>query len=251
MYDMVHKMRTRIITSPSFTGDKILAAILFENTMDREIEGLETAQYLWQEKHIVPFLKCDMGLEAENNGVQLMKPIPGLDDLLERAKTKGVYGTKMRSVINSANEVGIKDIVEQQFQIGKQIIKHGLVPIIEPEANVKSPDKSDCEEILKKYLLEHLNELGDDEMVMLKLSIPTKTNLYKECIDHPKCIRVVALSGGYARLEANELLSRQTGMIASFSRALTEGLGHQQSDDEFDRTLKEAVDGIFKASKAG
>jgi len=251
MYDQVHVMRTRIITSPSFTGDKVIGAILFEDTMDRDIEGIPTPTYLWEKKNIIPFLKCDKGLEDEKDGVQLMKPIPGLDDLLKRGKEKGCFGTKMRSVINSANDAGIKAIVDQQFEIGKQIIGHGLVPIIEPEVNIKSADKAECEEILKKYILESLDRLGDDQKVMLKLSIPTKVNHYKECIDHPKCIRVVALSGGYSRVEANELLSKQTGMIASFSRALSEGLSHGQSDDDFNKTLAEAVNSIYEASKSG
>lgn len=251
MYDMVHKMRTRIITSKSFTGDKILGAILFENTMDREIDGLPTAQYLWERKNIVPFLKVDKGLEDEKDGVQVMKTMPGLDDLLKRAKTeKQIFGTKMRSVINSANEAGIKNIVQQQFYIAKQIIGHGLIPIIEPEVNIKSPDKEACEDMLKANLLEELNKLDESEKVMLKLSLPTKKNHYKECIDHPNCICVVALSGGYSREEANARLAKQKNMIASFSRALSEGLSHNMSDDDFDKTLGEAIDSIYAASKA-
>lgn len=252
MYDQVHAMRTRIITSKSFTGEKgVLGAILFENTMDREIEGIPTGDYLWTKKGIVPFLKCDKGLAAEENGVQLMKPIPGLDDLMKRAKAKNIFGTKMRSNINSANEEGIKAVVAQQFEVGKQIIGHGLVPILEPEVNIKSADKAESEAILKKYLLEGLDALAEDQLVMLKLSLPTEVNHYKECIDHPRCICVVALSGGYSREEANEILAKQTGMIASFSRALSEGLSHQQSQDDFDATLATAVDSICKASIAG
>jgi fructose-bisphosphate aldolase class I len=251
MYDAVHKMRSRIITSPGFTGDKVIGAILFEDTMDREIDGLPTGQYLWEKKGIVPFLKIDKGLLEEEKGVQLMKPIPGLDDLLERAKKNGFYGTKMRSVINSAVEEGIKAIVEQQFQVAKQVIDHELIPIIEPEVNIKAPDKAVCEELLKKYLLAHLDLLGDNDRVMLKLTIPTKINLYAECIRHPKCVRVVALSGGYSCDEAARLLSKQKGMIASFSRALAEKLSHSMSDEEFHKTLAEACDIIYNASKAG
>ena len=251
MYDAVHKMRTRMITSPGFSGDQIIGAILFENTMDREIEGIPTGQYLWEKKHIVPFLKVDKGLMDEKDGVQLMKPIPGLDELLERAKQKGFYGTKMRSVINSANEAGIKAIVDQQFEVAKQIIGHKLIPIIEPEVNIKAPDKEQCEEILKKHLLEHLDALGENDRVMLKLSIPTKDNLYAECIAHPKCVRVVALSGGYSCDKANERLAKQKGMIASFSRALAEKLSHKMSDEDFHKTLAVAVDSIYNASKSG
>lgn len=251
MYDMVHQMRTRIITSPSFTGDKVLGAILFENTMDREIEGIPTGQYLWEKKNIIPFLKVDKGLEEEEHGVQLMKPISGLAELLKRGKEKGMFGTKMRSVINKADPEGISRIVEQQFEVGKQIIAAGLVPIIEPEVDIKSPQKEECEDLLKASILTQLDSLGDDEKVMLKLSIPTKVNLYKELVDHPKCVRVVALSGGYSRAKANELLAKQTGMIASFSRALSEGLSHGMSDEDFDKVLAEAVDSIFEASKSG
>jgi fructose-bisphosphate aldolase class I len=251
MYDVIHAMRTRIIKAPAFTGDKVLGAILFENTMDREIDGIPTAQFLWEQKKVVPFIKVDQGLADEADGVQLMKPIKGLDDLLKRAKSKGCYGTKMRSVINSANEAGIKAIVDQQFEVGKQIIAAGLIPIIEPEVNIKSADKEKCEEILKKELLQQLDSLGDGQEVMLKLSLPTVVNHYKECIEHPKCVRVVALSGGYSRDEANQILAKQKGMIASFSRALTEGLNHNQSDDEFNKVIAETIDSIFEASKAG
>lgn len=251
MFDCVHQMRTRIITSKAFTGDRVLGAILFEDTMDREIEGIPTGQYLWEKKHIVPFLKVDKGLADEKDGVQLMKPISGLDELLKRAKAKGFYGTKMRSVIKSANEEGIKAIVDQQFEIGKQIIKAGLVPIIEPEVDISSPSKLGCENLLKQYLLEALDKLGDDEKVMLKLSLPSIQNHYKECIEHPNVVRVVALSGGYSRADANAILEKQKGMIASFSRALSEGLSHGQSDEEFDQALEDAVTTIFEASIKG
>lgn len=251
MFDKVHEMRTRIITSPSFTGDKVLAAILFEMTMDREIDGKPTAEYLWETKKVVPLLKVDKGLAAEENGVQLMKPIPGLAELLKRAKEeKGIFGTKMRSVVKLANKEGVKAIVDQQFEIGKQIVAAGLVPILEPEVDIKSPEKKEAEELLKENLLDQLNKLGPDEKVMLKLTLPTVDNLYKECIEHPNCVRVVALSGGYSRDEANEILARNEKMIASFSRALTEGLNAQQTDDEFNTKLAESIDSIFNASKA-
>jgi len=249
MYDMVHSMRTRIMTSPSFKGDKILGAILFENTMDREVEGKSTSDYLWETKKVIPFLKCDKGLAEEENGVQLMKPMPALDDLLKRAKAKGIFGTKMRSVIKLANEEGIAKIVQQQFEVGKQIIAAGLVPILEPEVDITSADKEKIEDILKTKILEHLDQLGENEDVMLKLSLPTVVNQYKELIDHPKCVRVVALSGGYSRDEANEILKKQDGMIASFSRAITEGLSHQMSNEEFDTKLGEIIEGIYDASK--
>jgi fructose-bisphosphate aldolase, class I len=248
MYEKVHEMRTRIMTCKSFAGDRILGAILFENTMDRQVEGKPTPQYLWEVKNIVPFLKCDQGLADEANGVQLMKPMPGLDNLLTRAKQLGVFGTKMRSVIKTDNAEGIKAIVDQQFQVGKQIIKHGLVPIIEPEVDINSPKKKECEEILKTCLIEQLDKLGQDEKVMLKLSLPTVENHYKECIDHPKCIRVVALSGGYSREEANKILITQKGMIASFSRALMEGATYGMSKEDFEKTLDESIQSIFYAS---
>lgn len=249
MFDMVHAMRTRIMTSASFTGERILGAILFENTMDREVEGKPTSQYLWEVKNVVPFLKVDKGLAAEENGVQVMKPMPGLDDLLKRAKAAGIFGTKMRSVIKTANEEGIKAIVDQQFEVGKRIIAAGLCPIIEPEVDIKSPQKKECEEMLKASILKALDALGDDEIVMLKLSLPTVENHYLELVEHPKVLRVVALSGGYAREEANEILSKQKGMIASFSRALTEGLSHTMSAEDFDSTLDKAIGSIFEASK--
>lgn len=247
MFDLVHKMRARIITAPSFNKERILGAILFEQTMDREIEGKYTAEYL-ADKGIVPFLKIDKGLADEADGVQLMKPVPDLDDLLHRAVERGIFGTKMRSNILSANETGIQSVVEQQFEVGKRITQSGLVPIIEPEVNVYSEDKADSEEILKNEIINHLNQLDDDEFVMLKLSIPTKANLYKELIDHPQVLRVVALSGGYTRREANEKLKENDGLIASFSRALASELKEDLTDDEFDTSLNEAVESIFDAS---
>jgi len=251
MFVKVHEMRTRIIKCPAFNGDKVLAAILFENTMDREIDGKPTAQYLWEEKKIIPLLKVDKGLAAEENGAQVMKPNPGLAALLKRAKEdKGIFGTKMRSNINFANPEGVKAVVEQQFEVGKQICAAGLIPIIEPEVNIKSPEKAAAEDLLKENILTELDKLGPGEKVMLKLSLPTKDNHYKECIDHPNCIRVVALSGGYPRDEANEILKRNDKMIASFSRALTEGLSAQQSDDEYNTKMGEAISSIYDASKA-
>jgi fructose-bisphosphate aldolase class I len=248
MYDRIHEMRTRIIKSPSFRGDRVLGAILFENTMDREIDGLGSAEYLWKEKGVVPFLKCDKGLADESNGTQLMKPIPGLDDLLERAVKAGVFGTKMRSVISRADERGIEDVVDQQFEIGRQILGHGLVPIIEPEVDIHSPTKAEAEELLRDSIRRHLDQLAPDQRVMLKLSIPTVDDFYRPLIEHPNVVRVVALSGGYSRDEANERLSRNHGMIASFSRALTEGLSAQMSDDDFDNALDKTIDQIFAAS---
>ena len=248
MYDVVHAMRTRIMTSPAFNGDRILGAILFENTMDRDVEGQPTAQYLWNVKQIVPFLKVDKGLADEANGVQLMKPIPGLDALLERAKKTNVFGTKMRSVIKQANAEGIKAIVDQQFEIGKQIIAAGLVPIIEPEVDIHCPDKAAAEDMLHDEIMKQLNALDDDQLVMLKLTLPEKDDLYADCIAHANCVRVVALSGGYSRDEANERLAKQHGMIASFSRALAEGLSAQQTDDEFNAMLDSSIAAIFAAS---
>jgi len=249
MYDMVHKMRSRIMTSKSFTSDRVLAAILFENTMDREIEGKLTPKYLWEEKKIVPLLKCDKGLAAVENDCQLMKPIPGLDELLARAKDLGVYGTKMRSVVKMANPVGIKAVVEQQFEVGKQIIKAGLVPILEPEMDITSPEKAKAEELIKANILEGLNKLEPDQHVMLKLSLPTKDNMYAELIEHPNCDRVVALSGGYSLEEANEKLSKNNKMIASFSRTLMGGLTAPVSDEEFDATFDKTIQSIYEASK--
>lgn len=249
MYDAVHGMRTRIMTSPSFGGDRILGAILFENTMDRQVNGMPTAQYLWETKQVVPILKVDKGLLPEAKGVQLMKPMPGLDDLLKRGRTAGIFGTKMRSVIKHANAAGIALIVEQQFDVGKQIIAAGLVPILEPEVDISSPNKAQIEVILKQCILDRMYKLGENEVIMLKLTIPSVPNFYKELIDHPKCLRVAALSGGYSRDHANQLLAKQHGMIASFSRALTEGLTHQMTDDQFNYMLDESIGSIFEASK--
>ena len=248
MFRLVHEMRTRIITSPSFNGDRILAAILFENTMDRDIEGKPTAHYLWENKQVVPILKVDKGLADEENGVQLMKPMPDLDDLLTRAKAAGIFGTKMRSVIKQANPEGIAANVAQQFEIGKQIIAAGLVPIIEPEVDIHCPDKAEAEALLHAELIEQLDALGEDEQVMLKLTLPEQDNLYADCIAHPRVLKVVALSGGYSREEANERLARQNGMVASFSRALSEGLSAQQSDEAFDAMLDKSIASIFAAS---
>lgn len=249
MFDLVHEMRTRIITSPAFNGDRILGAILFENTMDREIQGRPTADYLWNVKKVVPILKVDKGLEAEANGVQLMKPMPDLDKLLARAKAKGIFGTKMRSVIKQANPAGIRAVVDQQFAVARQIVAAGLVPIIEPEVDIKCPDKAAAEDLLKAGILTRLNSLPAGDLVMLKLTLPDRDNLYAECIKHPRVLKVVALSGGYSRDEANVRLARQKGMVASFSRALTEGLTAQQSDAEFNAALDEAIESIYQASK--
>lgn len=248
MFDLVHKMRQRIMTSPSFTGDKILATILFEKTMDARVDGVDTAAYLWDTKGIVSILKVDKGLADEANGVQLMKPMGDLDALLERAVEKRVFGTKMRSVINSANEQGIIENVEQQFEVGRQISRHGLVPILEPEIDIHAPDKADAEKILKRELDRHLETTTEEAPVMLKLTIPSADDLYADIISLPQVLRVVALSGGYSREEANERLSRNRGLIASFSRALTEGLGADQSQRDFDRTLAEAIESIYQAS---
>ncbi|MBX0359485.1 fructose bisphosphate aldolase [Halobacillus sp. Nhm2S1] len=247
MFDLVHQMRTRIITSPSFDADHILGAILFEQTMDREIEGQFTADYL-ASKGIVPFLKVDKGLAEKENGVQLMKPIDDLDETLRRANERNIFGTKMRSVIHEPNPSGIKEVVQQQFDIGKRIIASDLVPIIEPEVDIHSSDKEKCEELLRDEILKHLNELSEEENVMLKLTIPTQPNAYKELVDHPRVVRVVALSGGYSREEANEKLKENNGVIASFSRALAADLNANQSEQEFDAELKKAVDSIYDAS---
>jgi fructose-bisphosphate aldolase, class I len=248
MFAIVHQMRTRIMTSPSFTGERIIAAILFENTMDREIERRPTADYLWNTKHIVPFLKVDKGLAAEKDGVQLLKPMPELAALLDKAKAKGIFGTKMRSVIKQANAVGIKDIVSQQFEVAGQIIAAGLVPIIEPEVDIHCPEKAKAEELLKAAILEELNELPAGQLVMLKLTLPEQDDFYADCIRHPNVLRVVALSGGYAREEANDRLRRNHGIVASFSRALVEGLTAQQSDAEFNALLDGSIQSIFEAS---
>lgn len=248
MFDVVHQMRTRIMTSPSFGGDRILGAILFENTMDREVEGQSTASYLWNVKNVAPFLKVDKGLADEENGVQLMKPMPDLAALLEKANKNEIFGTKMRSVINQANATGVKAIVAQQFEVGKQIIAAGLVPIIEPEINIHCPDKAEAEDLLLAAIMDELNSLGSDELVMLKLTLPEKDNLYAPCIAHGNVVRVVALSGGYARDEANDRLSRNHGMVASFSRALSEGLKAQQTEAEFDAMLDASIGAIAAAS---
>lgn len=249
MFDLVHEMRTRIITSPAFGGDRILGAILFEMTMDRDIEGQPTADYLWDVKNVVPFLKVDKGLADEENGAQVMKPMPGLAELLARAKTdKHVFGTKMRSVVKQANESGIAAVVDQQFEIGRQIVAAGLVPIIEPEVDIHCPDKAAAEDILNARIMESLDALGDDDLVMLKLTLPDQDDLYADAIAHPNVARVVALSGGYARDEANDRLSRQHGMVASFSRALSEGLSAQQSADEFNGVLDSSIQAIYEAS---
>jgi fructose-bisphosphate aldolase class I len=248
MFDRIHEMRTRIVTSPSFTGDRVLGAILFEDTMDRQIEGRETPDYLWSVKGVVPFLKVDKGLADEADGVQLMKPIPDLDALLARAAAKGVFGTKMRSVIKLADPTGIERIVAQQFEIGRQILGAGLVPIIEPEVDIHSPQKAEAEGLLKAAILEQLERLGDDDVVMLKLTLPDEDGFYADLVAHPKVLRVVALSGGYSRDDANERLARNPGVVASFSRALTEGLTAQQSADEFDAALDASIKSIHEAS---
>ena len=248
MFDLIHKMRSRLIKSKVFTGNRIVGAILFEMTMERKIDGIGSAEFLWSKKKIVPFLKIDSGLAAEVNDVQIMKPIPELSGRIAAANKHGVFGTKMRSVINLANAKGIEVVVAQQFEIGKEIIAGGLVPIIEPEVSIKSPQKAEAEEILKKSLLDYANSLSGDQNIMLKLSIPTKANLYKELVDHPRVVRVVALSGGYSREEANRLLAQNTGVIASFSRALAEGLTAQQSEAEFDAALDSTIQSIYEAS---
>lgn len=247
MFDLVHEMRTRIITSPAFSSERILGAILFEQTMDREIDGQYTADYL-AGKGIVPFLKVDKGLAEKENGVQLMKPIHDLDETLRRANERNIFGTKMRSVIHEPNEDGIKEVADQQFDIGKRIIEAGLIPIIEPEVNIHNENKEKSEELLKAEIAKHLDKLSENENVMLKLTIPTKADLYKELAEHPRVVRVVALSGGYSREEANEKLKKNNGLIASFSRALTAELNVEQSDEEFNKTLQEAVDTIYDAS---
>jgi fructose-bisphosphate aldolase class I len=248
MYQVVHAMRTRIVTNPAFGGDRIIAAILFENTMDRDIEGQPTADYLWNVKNVVPILKVDKGLVDEADGVQLMKPMPDLDALLAKAKSKNIFGTKMRSVIKQANPDGISKIVEQQFEVGKQIIAAGLVPIIEPEVDIHCPDKAAAEKLLKKGMLAELDKLNGGQTVMLKLTLPEQDNFYRECIEHPRVLKVVALSGGYSRDEANDRLKRNNGMVASFSRALAEGLTAQQSDQEFSAMLDASIQSIFDAS---
>jgi fructose-bisphosphate aldolase class I len=248
MFDLMHAMRSRIITSPSFTGDRLLGAILFEQTMDREIDGRGTAEYLWEVKRVVPFLKVDKGLADEADGVQVMKPMPALDDLLGRAVGKGVFGTKMRSVVKLADERGIDAVVDQQFDVGRQILGAGLVPIIEPEVDINSPSKAEAEKLLESAIRARLDELPAGQVVMLKLTLPSEDDFYRGLVEHPKVLRVVALSGGYARDDANARLARNHGVIASFSRALTEGLTAQQTDDEFDAALDTTIAGIYAAS---
>ncbi|MDF3021627.1 MAG: class fructose-bisphosphate aldolase [Steroidobacteraceae bacterium] len=249
MMDLVHQMRSRIVTSPVFTGERIAGAILFEATMDREFGGKPAADYLWNDKKVVPFLKIDKGLADEANGVQLMKPMPDLDKLLDKAKSKGIFGTKERSVIKQNNAEGIKAVVKQQFEIARQVLAKGLVPIVEPEVDIKNPDKKGSEEVLKKEILAELDKLPANQQVMLKLTIPDVDNLYADLVKHPRVLKVVALSGGYSRDEANKRLARQNGMIASFSRALSEGLSAQQSDDQFNKSLDGAIQSIYDASK--
>lgn len=251
MFGLIHDMRARIVKSPAFTGDKVMGAILFERTMDGDIDGVPTAQYLWENRQVVPFLKVDKGLADEENDVHVLKPMPDLDALLERAVGKGIFGTKMRSVINAANPVGIAAIAAQQFDVGRQILGHGLMPIIEPEVTITIKDKAEAEDILLTEITKQLDALGADKQVMLKLSLPEKANQYKSLVDHPRVMRVVALSGGYEREEANNRLSKNTGMIASFSRALTQGLSAGQSDAEFDGMLNDTITSIFEASRAG
>ena len=248
MFDLIHQMRSRLIKSKVFTGDRIVGAILFEMTMERQIDGIGSAEFLWNKKKIVPFLKIDNGLAAESNDVQLMKPIPELSARISAANKHGVFGTKMRSVINLANATGIEAVVAQQFEIGKEIIAGGLIPIIEPEVNIKSEQKGQAEEILKSSLITHLNKLNENQTVMLKLSLPNKPNLYQDLVNHPRVLKVVALSGGYSRDDANKMLAENSGVIASFSRALTEGLSAKQSDDQFDALLDSTIQSIFNAS---
>ncbi len=251
MFDLIHTMRSRIITAPAFSGGKVIGAILFEQTMDRQVNGTPTATYLWETCGVVPFLKIDKGLAAEENGVQLMKPNPDVDALLERAAKAGIFGTKERSVINAANEAGIAAIVDQQFELGFTVLKHGLMPILEPEVTISIADKAEAEAILRSEILKHLDAMPADKQVMLKLTIPTEPNFYKPLIDHPRVLKVVALSGGYSRADANAKLAQNGGMIASFSRGLTEGLSAQQSDAEFNAMLSDSIDGIHAASVAG
>lgn len=248
MFELVHAMRCRIMTSPVFNGDRIMGAILFENTMDREVEGQSTADYLWLVKRVIPFLKVDKGLADEHDGAQLMKPMPDLDALLHKARDKNIFGTKMRSVIKSANADGVNAVVAQQFDVGRQIIAAGLVPIIEPEVDINSPQKAACEELLKVALMANLDQLEEGQLVMLKLTLPERNDFYASCIAHPNVLKVVALSGGYSRDEANQRLAAQHGMVASFSRALSEGLSAEQSDAEFNEVLDASIESIFQAS---
>ncbi len=248
MFDRIHEMRSRIIVSPSFTGERVLGAILFEMTMDRQVEGEDTGAYLWNKKQVVPFLKVDKGLADEANGAQVMKPIDGLDELLERGVAKGMFGTKMRSVIKLADAAGVGAVVDQQFEVGRQILAAGLVPIIEPEVDIHSPQKAEAEALLKAAILAQVEQLSADQPIMLKLTLPEADGFYQELVDHPNVLRVVALSGGYTREDANTRLAANPGVIASFSRALTEGLSAQQSDAEFDATLDAAIESIYQAS---
>jgi fructose-bisphosphate aldolase, class I len=248
MFDLVHQMRTRVITSPSFDGERIIAAILFENTMDRDIDGQPTADYLWNVKQVVPFLKVDKGLAAEKDGVQLLKPMPALAALLAKAKAKRIFGTKMRSLIKQANAAGIQSIVDQQFAVAEQIIAAGLLPIVEPEVDIHCPEKAKAEELLKVAILEKLNQLTEEQFVMLKLTLPEQDDLYFDLIRHPRVVRVVALSGGYSQEGADDRLRRDHGMVASFSRALLEGLSAQQSDAEFNAVLEKSIQSIYEAS---
>ena len=250
MFDLMHAMRSRIITSPAFGGNRILGAILFEMTMDRQVEGQDTAAYLWEHKQVVPFLKVDKGLADEADGAQVMKPTPGLADLLARARDKGVFGTKMRSVIKMANPAGVEAVVDQQFEVGHQIIAAGLVPIIEPEVDINSPEKAEAEQLLRDAITAHADQLGPDQKIMLKLTLPETDNFYADLVAHDNVLRVVALSGGYSRDEANARLARNNGVIASFSRALTEGLSVDQSEADFDATLEATIQSIFEASKS-
>jgi fructose-bisphosphate aldolase class I len=251
MFDRIHEMRSRIITSPSFTGDRVIGAILFEQTMDRQIEGRDAGEYLWSVKNVVPFLKVDKGLADEADGTQVMKPIGGLDGLLERAVDKGMFGTKMRSVIKLADPGGVQAVVDQQYEIAHQILGAGLVPIIEPEVDIKSPQKAEAEGLLRDALAAGLSDVPDDQPVMFKLTLPEEDNFYSELVEHPKVLKVVALSGGYSRDDANARLARNRGVVASFSRALTESLTADQTDEEFDAALDEAIKSIYEASIAG
>ena len=248
MFDLIHKMRTRIIKSPAFNDTKILGAILFEQTMDRKIDGKYTADFLWEEKGVLPFLKVDKGLEELEDGVQTMKPMLELDELLKRANERHIFGTKMRSVIKKASQTGIEKVVNQQFEVANKIIAAGLVPIIEPEVDIHNTDKAECETILKNEIKKHLDKLPETSNVMLKVTLPTVENFYEDLTRHPRVVRIVALSGGYPREKANEILSKNKGIIASFSRALTEGLSAQQSDEEFNKTLESTIEGIYEAS---
>jgi len=248
MFDLMHQMRSRIITSPAFTGERVLGAILFEMTMDRQVEGMGSAEYLWNKKGVVPFIKVDKGLADEANGVQLMKPMPELDALLQKSLSHGVFGTKMRSVVKLADVTGVGALVDQQFEVGRQILAAGLVPIIEPEVDIHSPQKAEAEQLLKVAITSQLDRLAAEQNVMLKLTLPSRPDFYTDLVDHPRVVRVVALSGGYSRDDANSLLAKNHGVIASFSRALTEGLSAQQGDDEFNKTLGSSIESIYQAS---